>query len=80
MRETKLQKNETSMRVNTQLWRIGERTRHYCSAFQTLYRDEWIATIRLWWLSQWLVTYGHHLAVTIYLHEAPAPGRHSQTW
>jgi len=32
--------------------------------------------IRLWRLSQWLVTHGHHLAVTIYLHVAPSPGRH----
>ena len=32
--------------------------------------------IRLWWLSQWLVTHGHHLGVTIYLHVAPPPGRH----
>ena len=23
--------------------------------------DEWTTIIRLWWLSQWLVTYGHHL-------------------
>jgi len=29
--------------------------------------------IRLWWL----VTHGHHLAVTIYFHVAPSPGRHS---
>ena len=26
--------------------------------------------------SQWLVTYGHHLAVAIYLHVAPTPSRH----
>ena len=32
--------------------------------------------IRLWWLSQWLVTYGHHLAVTIYLHVVPSTDRH----
>jgi len=36
----------------------------------SLYRDKGITIIRLWWLSQWLVTHGHHLAVTIYLHVA----------
>jgi len=33
----------------------------------------------LWWLSQWLVTHGHHLAVSIYLHVAPSSGRHIAT-
>jgi len=33
-----------------------------------LYRDKWITIIRLWWPSQWLVTRGHHLAMTIYLY------------
>jgi len=39
--------------------------------------DNWITIIRWWWLSQWLVTYGHHLAVTIYLHVAPSSRRHN---
>jgi len=26
---------------------------------------KWITIIRLWWPSQWLVTYGRHLSVTI---------------
>ena len=43
----------------------------------SLYRDKWTTIIRLWWLSQWLVTYGHHLAVTIYLHVTPSSGRHT---
>jgi len=42
-----------------------------------IYRDKWITIIHLWWLSQWTVTHGHHLAVTIYLHVAPSPGRHT---
>jgi len=37
--------------------------------------------IRLWWLSQWLVTHVHHLPVVIYLRLAPSPGRHkAQAW
>ena len=36
----------------------------------SLYRDKRITIIRLWWLSQWLVTHGYHLAVTICLHVA----------
>jgi len=43
----------------------------------SLYRDKRITIIRLWWLSQWLVTHGHHLAVKIYLHVAPSSGRHN---
>ena len=43
----------------------------------SLYRDKLITIIRLWWLSQWLVTYGHHLVVTIYWHVAPSSGRHT---
>jgi len=39
-----------------------------------------ITIIRLWWLSQWLVTHGHHPAVTIYLHVAPSSGRHRHIW
>ena len=31
----------------------------------TIIRDEWITIIRLWWLSEWLVAYVHHLPVTI---------------
>ena len=42
-----------------------------------LYRDKRITIIRLWWLSQWLVTHGHHLAVIIYLHVAPTSGHHT---
>ena len=42
----------------------------------SLHRDKRITIIRLWWLSQWLVTHGHHLAVTINLHVAPS-GRHT---
>jgi len=38
---------------------------HWYSVALSLYRDKWITTIPLWWLSQWLVIYGHHLAVTI---------------
>jgi len=41
-----------------------------------IYRDKWIMIIRLWWLSQWLVTYGHHLLVTIN-YMAPSPGCHT---
>jgi len=33
--------------------------------------------IRLWWLPQWLVTYGCHVSVTIYLHVVPSLGRHT---
>ena len=36
----------------------------------SLYRDKRITIIRLWWPSQWLVTHGYHLAVTICLHVA----------
>jgi len=43
----------------------------------SLYRDKWITIIRLWWLSQRLVTYGHHLTVTIHLYVAPSSGRHT---
>ena len=28
--------------------------------------DKWIKIIRLWWLSQWLISHGRHPAVTIY--------------
>ena len=48
----------------------------YYQVALSLYRDKRITIIRLWWLSQWLVTHGHHLAVTIYLHVAPSSGRH----
>ena len=41
------------------------------------FRDKWITMIRLWWLSQWLVTHGHHLAVTIYLYVTPSTSCHS---
>ena len=41
---------------------------YYYYVALSLYRDKRITIIRLWWLSQWLVTYRHHLAVTIYLH------------
>jgi len=43
----------------------------------SLYRDKRIAIIRLWWLSQWLVTHGHHPAVTIYSHVASSSDRHT---
>jgi len=43
----------------------------------SLYRDNRITIIRLWWLSQRLVAYGHHLAVTIYLYVAPSSRRHT---
>jgi len=43
----------------------------------SLYRDKWTTIIRLWWLSQWLVTHGYHLAVFIYFHVSPSPGRHT---
>jgi len=38
--------------------------------------DNSLLLTRLWWLSQWLVTYGRHPSVTIYSHVAPSPGRH----
>jgi len=41
----------------------------------SLYRDKRITKIRLW-LSQWLITHGHHLAVTIYMHVAASTDRH----
>ena len=44
---------------------------YYYKVALSLYRDKGTTMIRLWWLSQWLVTHGHHLAVTIYLHVAP---------
>ena len=47
-----------------------------CQVALSLYRDKWTTIIRLWWLSQWLVTHGHHLAVAIYLHVGPSSGRH----
>ena len=50
---------------------------YYYQVALSLYWDKRITIIRLWWLSQWLVTHGHHLAVNIYLHVAPSPGRHS---
>ena len=43
----------------------------------SFYGHKWITIIRLSWLSQCLVTHGHHLAVTIYLHVAPSSGRHT---
>jgi len=51
---------------------------YYYKVARSLYRDKWITMIRLWWLSQWLVTHGHHLAVTIYLHVAPSTDRHTR--
>ena len=50
---------------------------YYYQVALSLYRDKWTTIIRLWWLWQWLVTYGHHLAVTIYLHVAPSTCRHT---
>jgi len=50
---------------------------YYYSVALSFYRDKWTAIIRWWWLSQWLVTYGHKLVVTIYVHVAPSPCRHS---
>ena len=49
----------------------------YSSVALSLYRDEWTTIIRLWWISQWLLTHGHHLAVTIYLHVAPSTSGHT---
>ena len=51
---------------------------YYNSVALSLYKDKRITIIRLWWLSQWLVAHGHHLAVTIYLHVAPSSGRHTR--
>ena len=51
-------------------------TRRDRSTDASLHWDNWITIIRLWRLSQWFVTYGHHLAVIIYLHVAPSSGRH----
>ena len=51
---------------------------YYYKVALSLHRDKWTTIIRLWWLSQWLVTHGHHLAVTIYLHVAPSNDRHSR--
>jgi len=53
------------------------RSLHWYSVALPLYRDKWITINRLWWLSQRLVTHEHYLAVIIYLHVAPSPGRHS---
>ena len=50
---------------------------YYYKVALSLYRDKRITIIRLWWLSQWLVTHGHHLAVTIHLHVTPSTDRHS---
>ena len=50
---------------------------YYFLVALSLYRDKWTTIIRLWWISQWLVTYGHHLVVTIYLHVAPSTCRHN---
>ena len=50
---------------------------YYYDVALSLYRDKRITIIRLWWRSQWLVTYRHHLAVTIYLHVAPSTCRHT---
>ena len=33
---------------------------YYYEVALSLYRDKWTTIIRLWWLSQWLVTHGHH--------------------
>ena len=49
---------------------------YYYEVALSLYSVKWTTIIRLWWLSQWLVTHGHHPAVIIYLHVAPSPGRH----
>jgi len=38
---------------------------YYYQVALSLYRDKWTTIIRLWWLSQWLLNHGHHLAVTI---------------
>ena len=46
---------EFSRRVNS------TDTRLHCH-----YMDKWIKIIRLWWLSQWLVSHGRHPVVTIY--------------
>ena len=51
---------------------------YYYKVALSLYRDKWTTIIRLWWLVQWLVTHGHHIAVTIYLHVAPSTDRHSK--
>ena len=42
-----------------------------------LYKDTLIWIIRLWWPSQWLVTYVRHLPVITYLHVVPSPSRHT---
>ena len=39
---------------------------YYYLVALSLYRDKWTMIIPLWWLSQWLFTHGHHLAVTIF--------------
>ena len=49
---------------------------YYYYVALSLYKDKWTTIIRLWWPSQWLVTHGHHLAVTIYLHVAPSTDRY----
>jgi len=49
---------------------------YYYQDALSLYRDKWTTIIRLWWLSQWLVSHGHHLVVTIYLHVALSTDRH----
>jgi len=51
---------------------------YYYQVALSLYKDKWTMIICLWWLSQsqWLVTYGHHLVVTIYLRVVPSTCRH----
>ena len=49
----------------------------YYKVALSIYRDMWSTIIRLWWLSQWLVARGHHLAVTICLHVVPSTDHHT---
>jgi len=62
--------------VHSNLKKTSGGTRSHKVWDPLLYRDKGITIIRLWWLSQWLVTHGHHLEVTNYLHVAPSSGRH----
>jgi len=49
----------------------------YYKVALSLHGDKWTTIIRLWWLSQWLITHEHHLAVTICLHVAPSTDGHT---
>jgi len=51
---------------------------YYYKVVLSLYRGKWITISRLLWPSQWLVTRGHHLPVTIYLHVASSSSRHKR--